>query len=158
MLACGTYCRGFGVADAQFGADSIGVTVREFQSMSHKEIANRYEAVVFSGLCHQPHNPVLDAFRNRFSVLPTFEGGVAPAEFTRLSLKHVKYAHEDLSEWTVDAAGFQRMYGFGPTDVDELVQAILNLEIGMKVSSSAIECILKVDYSVEFDEAWFTSI
>lgn len=158
MLACGTYCRGFGVADAQFGADSIGVTVREFQAMSHKEIADRYESVVFSGLCHQPHNPVLDAFRSRFSVLPTFVGGVAPSEFTRLSLKHVKYAHEDLSEWTVDAAGFQRMYGFGPTDVDELVQAILNLEIGMKVTSVAIECILKVDYSVEFDEAWFTSV
>jgi len=158
LLAVGTYMRGFGTTDSKFCAASIGVSTREFTDMNPKEVANRYMSVVVSGLKHQPHNPILDALRERFNVLPTFSGGVATEEYISLSLKHVKYKHEDLSEWTVDADSFARMYSFVAGEQEELVHAIRSVEIGHIITSSAVEKILKLDYSVVFDEDAFVRL
>jgi hypothetical protein len=155
LLAVGTYMRGFGTTDSKFCAASIGVSTREFTDMNPSEVANRYMSVVISGLKHQPHNPILDALRERFNVLPTFTGGVATSEYESLRLKHVKYEHEDLSDWTVDADSFAKMYSLVPGEVEELVHSIRSVEIGQIITSTAVEKILQLDYSISFDEKAF---
>jgi len=142
----GKLIKGLGSCLNDLTSEMCGVTQLEFSGMGEEERWNIFCANVIEGWKYEPHNPLLDALRERF-----------PSHSARKSihmLEQIKDSPEvicvssiehDLSNMDATVA-FELRYGIDENELVDLLLAVKEISAGKHYNLVAARKIMHVDY------------
>jgi hypothetical protein len=140
----GCVLRSLGTMEGDMEPKHIGLTQSEFWFLSEQEKAERFFGGVVQGDRNEPTDPVMQALRERF---PT--GAV---HYHRdISAADVVLEHADLAQVVISEDSWLRRYGITSSQLNELLEVIRHVRVGMHSRTHAAAAAFCVDYGVDDD-------
>jgi hypothetical protein len=122
---------------------SLGMSLEQFQRASHLERMNRFCSGVINSHCHQPRSRIMDALRARFP--PQSDNFVTSYD---TSNNDFIPAPNRSDIYITDEGIIDRYDDISMSDLTDLVNAILEVDLGGIYPSAACSSFYKEDYGV----------
>jgi hypothetical protein len=147
----GTIFRGLGTCDGRPSHRQLAISAKDFKRISEAQKMEILAGVVVSGMVHMPHDPVIDALRDRFPLVKYVDGELIKSDTITVTQKEMlRYDmdDEDLSHETVDVHDICTRYNITTGDIVELTQHISCVSLGQIIHLDILSRIFHVDYGL----------